>query len=115
MQGMEAGDALLEHPFVKDSNLQSHVCWIAHWSGHSCVPQRVFALRSSPQSKSEWNEVWCSVQSATDISGELGACFVAIDCREYWLLTVMKNAQPCITVALNRSCELALGRSEITP
>jgi hypothetical protein len=115
MQGFDARDALPEHAFVNDSNLRSHVCWIAHWSGHSCIPQRVFALRSTPQSKSEWNEIWRSVQLAADLSGELGSCFVAIGCREYWLLTVMKNGQPCIMAALDRSYELALGQSENAP
>jgi hypothetical protein len=115
MQVIAAGDAALERQFLNDSDLRSNVCWIAHWTGRSCIPQRVFTLRSSPRSKSEWNEVWSSVQLAADISGALGTCFVAIDCREYWLLTIMKKARPCVTVALDRSCELAFRQSETAP
>jgi hypothetical protein len=113
MQVIAAEDAALERQLLNDSDLRSNLCWIANWTGRSGNPQRVFTLRSSPRSKSEWNEIWSSVQLAADISGELGTCFVAIDCREYWLLTIMKHARPLVTVALDRSCELACRQSEI--
>ncbi len=115
MQVIAAEDTTLERQSINDPDLRSNVCWIAHWTGSSCIPQRVFTLRSSPGSKSEWNEVWNRVQLAADISGELGTCFVAIDCGEYWLLTVMKKARPCVTVALDRSCKLPFCQSDIAP
>jgi hypothetical protein len=62
MQVIEAGYAKVEHPFLNDFDLRSSVCWIAHWADRGCIPQRVFRLRNSPLSKSEWNEVWDSVQ-----------------------------------------------------
>jgi hypothetical protein len=37
----------------------------------------------------------------------------SFDCREYWLLTVMKKARPWFTGALDRLCELAFRQSEI--
>jgi hypothetical protein len=113
MQVIEAGYAKVDHPFLNDFDLRSSVCWIAHCADRGCIPQRVFRLRNSPLSKSEWNEVWDSVQLAADISSELGTCFVAIDCRECWLLTVMKNAQPFMTIAFDRSGELAFRPREI--
>jgi hypothetical protein len=71
MQVVAAEDPTLERQFINDPDLRSNVCWIAHWTGHSCIPQRVFTLRSSPRSKSEWNEVWNRVQLAADISSYL--------------------------------------------
>ena len=94
MQVIADEDTRLERQFINDPDLRSNVCWIAHWTGRSCIPQRVFTLRSSPRSKSEWNEVWSRVQLAAEILSELGTCFVAIECREYWFLAIMKQARP---------------------
>jgi hypothetical protein len=89
------------------SRFRSSVRWVVEWNGDACAPKEIYEARRHEGRDMDWHEVISSIELAAGAVGEARGCIVAIGYPEEWHVSLVEDGVPWITVALDRSYELA--------